>query len=237
MKRIYKHRKRIIIQPQVDTPSFRYFCENISASFVQAKSVLKNDATSTVWVTSINNCPVVVKRINPTPLWHQVRRRLTSNRTRYNWQNAKRLRALNIPTFNPLAMIETWWGPSYTVTSFVEGKNAFQLLSEEPQSWPYYAEQLAQLVLQLHRFKVRHRDLNPYNLIWCQGRWHVIDLDAMRSYGVSFLSNFYLKRECERLLDNWQDTFPQHPEFVQILMHTLQKAVYTDLAIRIPSIL
>lgn len=206
------------------------WCENLEQTFSKAIRVLKNDKTSTVWLTKMADRWVVVKRINEQTFWVRLRRAFKKSRPQVNWQNAHYLLRLGIPTFIPLSVVEAQkgpfpWGVSYLVCSYLEGVSALDFFTQNPlpPDWQEKAQGLIDLMLKLKKNRISHRDLNPSNLLWCDQQWHLLDLDAMRVHSCDWIAERYFKRECARFLDNWRDVPHISTEFLQYLTQTLSK--------------
>lgn len=202
--------------------------EGIEQAIETVDRLLKDDVTSRVWLSHFKGQKVVVKRINDTGFKTRLRRCFRKSRPAANWDNAARLRAIGIPTFSPLAVIEErWyglnWGKSYLICSYVEGISALDCFTQKAflPEWSDWIHEIVQLMLQLRKNKISHRDLNPSNLIFSQGKWHLIDLDAMRVHCFDWTAQRYFKRECARFLENWQDTKGTNPQFLAALWKAL----------------
>ena len=221
---------RIRLAAGCDPLLWRPWCEKIDETYRTAERILKEDVVSTVWLSSIVNQKVVVKRINDIGFKARLRRCFRRSRPMANWENAGHLASIGVPTFIPLAVIEERWGPfnwgkSYLVCSYVDGMSALNYFTQNPlpSRWQASAQEIVDRMIQLRQHQISHRDLNPSNLILSQGKWHLIDLDAMRVHAWPWMAQRYFKRECGRFLENWADTPMTNRDFFDYLKDLLRK--------------
>ena len=114
----------------------------------------------------------------------------------------------------PLAVLERRWcwlrGPALLITEYLSGHDIiarFQPyldLSSGLEGPPEAELQaLDGLFAALLRERISHGDLKGYNVFWDNGRWSLIDLDAMRQHHSDRSFARAYERERARFLRNW----------------------------------
>lgn len=178
-------------------------------SFIAAGTALKAGGSSTVARVSVSGRELVVKRYNVKGIHHWFRRCWRPSRAWHSWREGNRLVFLGIPTPKPLAMIEKrfFWlrRRAYLVTDLLVGENARVRLAPYVDSVPP-AEELSgleRLFSTLIRERISHGDFKGTNLIWNDGEWGLIDLDAMRQHRTMTGFSRAYARDRRRFLQNW----------------------------------
>lgn len=205
-------------QTEYFTPGMQALLSDIDSAFDEPIRVFKDDPTSTVILVQIDGAYRVIKRTN-TRHWTQVVRRIVSrSRGAKNWKNAKKLKASGINTFEPIAYVEKRFGPfkgpSYFISSFVDGTVALSFFLQEQyaKEWEMAAANIAKMISRLGAHQLSHRDLNLSNIILVDQQPWLIDLDSMRYYPFRFWSQYATRREWQRFLQNWQDVLSTSPK-------------------------
>ncbi|AOE87816.1 lipopolysaccharide kinase InaA family protein [Pseudomonas sp. TCU-HL1] len=183
------------------------------AALAQGRS-LKQGATATVAEVTVDGRRLLVKRYNIKGLLHWLTRFWRPSRAWHSWREGNRLDFLGIATPQPLAVFERrflWLrGRAYLITEYLSGQDIiarFQPYLDDPDGAgaPPEAElqALDQLFAALIRERISHGDFKGYNLFWQDGRWTLIDLDAVcqhrsqRSFAQAYA------RDRARFLRNW----------------------------------
>jgi len=162
---------------------------------------------------------LVLKRYNIKSAWHWLRRCLRESRAVHSWREAHRLSMLGIATPKPLAVIEQrWFGlrrRAYLLTEHCAGQDLIACLAEYHNQSPpeIYIEALEQLLKSLIRSQISHGDLKGHNLLWDNGKWQLIDLDAMQQHRCKSRFNKAFTQDRARLLRN----FPENSTLYQLL--------------------
>lgn len=177
--------------------------------YIDKGDILKAGGSSTVARVLLNERSLVVKRYNIKGFGHWLRRFWRPSRAWHSWREGHRLRFLGVATPQPLAMLERrrcWLrGSSYLVTEYLEGENLLARFASHVQGSPPQDELAAldNLFATLDREKISHGDLKGTNLIWHDGRWTLIDLDAMHQHRLRRGYLRALARDRTRFLRNW----------------------------------
>jgi len=155
----------------------------------------------------------VVKRYNIKNVRHWLRRCWRPSRALHSWREAHRLDMLDIATPRPLAVVEArrfgLRGRAYLVTEHCDGPDLLAFFApyvdNNPDTPPPEAAvaALVELLASLQRARISHGDMKGNNLIWRDGRWWLIDLDAMRQHRCARTGVRAYHRDRARLLRNF----------------------------------
>lgn len=174
---------------------------------IAAGRALKLGGSATVAEVQVAGRPLVLKRYNMKSLGHRLKRCWRESRASHSWREGHRLCFLGIPTPEPLAMQECRWGPlrgrAYLVTEYSGGQDILARLNPDA---PLPEQELA-LILNIFNGLVRHRishgDLKGNNLLWSEGRYLLIDLDAARQHRCLRAFRRAYAEDRARFLRNW----------------------------------
>ena len=183
---------------------------------VEAGQPLKLGGSSTVALVEHKGRQLVIKRYNIKGFAHWLRRCWRPSRAWHSWVEGNRLAFLDIATPRPLAVLELRWlglrRHSYLVTEYSAGVDIISRFQPYLSSSPPEPELVAldQLFAALLRERISHGDMKGTNLLWQQGRWSLIDLDAAQQHGsdASFVRAY--ARDRARFLRNWPADSPLH---------------------------
>lgn len=176
---------------------------------IDAGHIYKTGGAATVARVELNGRPLVVKRYNIKSWLHWLKRFWRPSRAWHSWVEGNRLELLGIATPRPLAVIERRWcwlrGRAYLVTDYCGGEDLIARFTPHVDGCPPEAELVAldRLFAALIRERISHGDFKGHNLFWDEGRWSLIDLDAMRQHaGQGSFARAYA-RDRARFLRNW----------------------------------
>ena len=180
---------------------------------------LKLGGSATVAQVRQADRELVVKRYNVKNLGHWLKRFWRPSRAWHSWVEGNRLQLLGIVTPQPLAVLERRWcwlrGRAYLITEYCGGQDIiarFQpYLDKDGDGSPPEADLLAldRLFAALLRERISHGDFKGSNLLWInaqdegQGRWSLIDLDAMQQHRSARSFARAYARDRARFLRNW----------------------------------
>lgn len=179
-------------------------------SAIAAGLPLKQGGSSTVAQVEKDGRPLVIKRYNIKSPWHWLSRFWRPSRAWHSWCEGNRLAFLGIATPRPLAVFErrTLWlrREAYLITEHIAGMDIIaRCTSGAPGELPSEPElrALDELFAALIRERISHGDLKGTNILWQDGRWLLIDLDAMQQHvsAASFAPAYAKDRA--RFLRNW----------------------------------
>ena len=176
---------------------------------LEAGHLYKTGGAATVARIELNGRPLVLKRYNIKSRLHGLKRFWRPSRAWHSWVEGHRLELLGIATPRPLAVIERRWcwlrGRAYLLTEYCGGPDLIARFAPYVESAPPETELAAldRLFAALIRERISHGDFKGHNLFWDEGRWSLIDLDAMRQHRrqASFARAY--ARDRARFLRNW----------------------------------
>jgi len=176
---------------------------------VETGRALKLGGSSTVALIEQGGRRLVIKRYNIKGVGHWLRRCWRPSRAWHSWVEGNRLMFLDIATPRPLAVLELRWlglrRRSYLVTEYGAGEDIATRFQPYLSSPPPEAELLAldQLFAALLRERISHGDMKGTNLLWEQGCWSLIDLDAVQQHGSDASFARAYAKDRARFLRNW----------------------------------
>ncbi|SDS88696.1 lipopolysaccharide kinase InaA family protein [Pseudomonas oryzae] len=176
---------------------------------IAAGRALKQGGSATVARVELAGRPLVIKRYNIKGLAHWLKRCWRPSRAWHSWVEGNRLEFLGIATPRPLAMRESrrfgLRGRAWLITEHAAGEDILTRFAAHVQGTPPEAElkALDRLFAALLRERIGHGDLKGTNLLWQDGRWALIDLDAMRQHRCPRRFARAYARDRARFLRNW----------------------------------
>lgn len=209
------------------------FLANPDASFQdESAELLKDGNTCTLWLTSVDQRLLVVKRYNIKGPGHRIGRAFRRTRAAVSWKNAHRLGMYGIPTAHPVALVEERMGPlrgrAWFVSEYVQGSNALSLC-EDPEvnaiSTLSSAQAIVTMLGQLADSRISHGDMKGTNFILSAQGPVIIDLDSMEEHAARLFFHRKQRRDMHRFLRNW-DNCPGVKTMFHKLMH--EKDLVTD---------
>ncbi len=177
--------------------------------WVARGSALKQGGSATVVRVDLPGQTLVIKRYNIKGVAHWLKRFWRPSRAWHSWIEAHRLEVLGIATPQPLAMIEVrrlgLRGRSYLITDYANGQDIIARFAPYVDGTPPEEELLAleQLFAALIRERISHGDLKGTNMLWRDGGWALIDLDALQQHRNVARFNQAFAKDRDRLLRNW----------------------------------
>ena len=199
---------------------------NDPEAFMTNGVALKDGNSATVSRIAFQNQTLVIKRYNIKNRRHRLRRCLRPSRGRIAWCNAHMLRLIGIATPQPLALIEERWGPFYAraflICTYQPGVHLSDYWHHDWKARDPRAAALAPLRTLLARLaaaRISHGDLKATNLIVHDGAITLVDLDGLRVYRHSRSFGRQFRKDCHRLLRNWQRHPTIHDALRQGLPH------------------
>jgi tRNA A-37 threonylcarbamoyl transferase component Bud32 len=177
--------------------------------FIADGNTLKAGGSATVSLADVDGRPLVVKRYNIKGPAHWLRRCWRPSRAWHSWREGHRLAFLGIATPRPLAVLERRFGwlrgPAWLISQHLTGEHILTRFAPYVDGAPPAAElaALEELFSALLRERISHGDLKGTNLIWHDGAWALIDLDAMHQHRSRFLFRRAYARDRARFLRNW----------------------------------
>ena len=174
--------------------------------------VYKTGGAASVGRVQSQGRELLIKRYNIKGFLHWCKRFWRPSRAWHSWVEGNRLLFLGIATPKPLGVLEkrVLWlrREAYLVTEHLPGPDLIEAFAPHVDTGDVPEGQLQaleQLFADLIRERISHGDLKGHNLFWHNGRWALIDLDAMQQHGSDSSFAPAHQRDRERLLRNWPD--------------------------------
>lgn len=200
---------------------------------------LKNGNTCTVGLVQAGARKIVIKRYNIKNFWHGLNRALRKTRASISWSNAHLLRAYEIATPAPLALIERRWGPwrrqGYFLAEYVAGPDIAEVFADASLSAARKHEiavNVATLLFKLRLLKIEHGDMKATNLKLVDGKPLLLDLDAMKQHRCDEWFKRRHARDLRRFLKNWHNA----PDILRMLKSALMNAYGDDPVLKMAGI-
>ena len=184
--------------------------------FIESGELLKDGNSTTVALVHLGNRSFVVKRYNVKSFWHGLRRLFRKTRAWQSWGNAHRMDFLGIPALNPVAMVESRWGPvrktAYLITDYIDAPDMLEWIQagsivegDELEKSKHELEAVVDVIKELSEVQVSHGDLKATNFLMSESGPILIDLDGMQDHGSYRGFEQAFKRDLIRFMDNWRD--------------------------------
>nr|WP_284060369.1 lipopolysaccharide kinase InaA family protein [Pseudomonas sp. NW5] len=181
---------------------------------IAAGQSLKLGGSATVARIEQDGRLLVIKRYNLKNTLHWLKRCWRPSRAWHSWVEGNRLAFLGIATPKPLAVREErrfgLRGRAWLITEHAGTEDILTRFAAYRQGTPPEAELLAleQLFAALQRERISHGDLKGTNLLWQDGQWALIDLDALRAHRCPRRFARAHARDRARFLRNWPADSP-----------------------------
>ncbi|WP_376752334.1 lipopolysaccharide kinase InaA family protein [Stutzerimonas kunmingensis] len=178
-------------------------------AFIVKGKLFKTGGAATVAQVDLDGRPLLIKRYNIKNPLHWLKRFWRPSRAWHSWIEGNRLDFLGIATPRLLAVIERRWlwlrGPAWLITELLPGEDIIARFQPYVDSCPPERElsALDRLFAALIRERISHGDLKGHNLFWEQGRWALIDLDAVQQHGSDTSFARAYAKDRARFLRNW----------------------------------
>lgn len=169
---------------------------------------LKRGRTATLARVEVNGRQLVIKRYNIKGPVHALSRSWRPSRAWHSWLEGHRLNFLGIATPRPLALVEQRAGPlrgkAWLISEYCAGASLADRYPD-PDTAPPAAEldAIGALLRQLVAAHISHGDLKATNILWCDGKPYLIDLDAMRQHAGETAFRRAWEKDSARFLRNW----------------------------------
>ena len=176
---------------------------------IERGHLFKTGGAATVVRIDLDGRPLLVKRYNIKNPLHWLKRCWRPSRAWHSWVEGNRLDFLGIATPLPLAVREErrlgLRGRAWLVTEYLQGQDIIARFAALDGRLPAEAELVAldRLFATLLRERISHGDLKGHNIFWQDGRWALIDLDAMRQHRCPRRFARAYAKDRARFLRNW----------------------------------
>ncbi len=202
---------------------FCEFVEKIDDIILAGESMKVNSKSTYVCRLNWNAKDIIVKKYNYKGVIHSFRHTIKKSRARHSWLYSHRLKMLNIPTSNPLAYIEMYWGPflkkSYFISEYFQVQNLYDFLQDDITSREQLlavAQKVWDLLEHMGKRKIFHGDLKFQNILLEKDKAIIIDLDRMKAHRWNWIYRFWRAKDLARFAKYLHD----YPAF-EALLHNL----------------
>ena len=176
----------------------------------ESNFVLKDDKTTTVILTTIDNVDYIIKRYNARDKRHVLTRAVRKSRAKRCWDMSSAYAKAGLNVARPNFIYEQRIGPfridAYLVSEVLLGEELLSILptmKKEQQS--SVVEEINVSFNKMYQANISHGDLKATNLMWVNGEVFFIDLDASRQYSIKSVFDVSHAKDKKRFLRNWQD--------------------------------
>ncbi|CRM52011.1 MULTISPECIES: lipopolysaccharide kinase InaA family protein [Pseudomonas] len=188
----------------------------------------KTGGAASVARVEVAGRPLVIKRYNIKGFTHWLKRFWRPSRAWHSWREGNRLAFLGFATPKPLAVLEKrfFWlrSRAYLVTEYLPGPDIIERFAPYVERGDAPEDELLaldRLFAELIEARISHGDFKGHNLFWSEGRWAMIDLDAMCQHSsVASFAAAYAKDRA-RFMRNW----PQDSALYRVIDQRLPKEV------------
>ena len=213
--RVVRRAQQVELAPLLDDPD----------AAIAAGRLLKDGGSATVALVRVGDQSLVLKRYNIKGWGHWLKRFWRPSRAWRSWVEGHRLELLGIATPRPLAVREQRWcwlrSRAWLLTEHCSGEDLLTRFAPYLDSAPPEEElqALDRLFAALLRERISHGDCKGTNLFWDDGRWSLIDLDAMCQHASQARFAAAYARDRARFLRNW----PQDSSLYRLLDQRLPR--------------
>lgn len=202
--------------------------DNIDVHLVDA-NLLKDGNTCTVMLATVGQTPIVIKRYNIKNTAHLISRMWRPSRAAASWQNAHRLRLLEIPTPVPIALFEKRLvglrGKAYFLSEYVASPDISEFFAQthDKAVRATAVRNTVELFYRLYLLKLSHGDMKATNIKVVENTPMLIDLDSMQQHTWHYFAQKAHVRDLKRFMQNWQDNTSLYNAFLKNF-----KVIYAD---------
>lgn len=192
------------------SPDLKKLCADPDQAFAADRRYIKSDNTTTLSTLPIDIGEVVVKRYNTKNLWHQIRRNFQVSRAFNCMKMSKSFSDHGIQIAQPLASIESVFGPirgnSWFVSKWIDGQMLIDYLRDNRESADVdiIADQIKQTFRILLDQKMSHGDMKATNILLVDQNLCFIDLDGASMHLSKTAHRRAILKDARRFMKNWQ---------------------------------
>lgn len=220
--------RRITIAEAFRTdPAVKSLIQNFESSPNHPEArVFKNDHASTVAALPVKKKWFVVKIYHSGRRFKALFRFFKKSRGRRTWAAAHHLKSVNIPTVEPVALIEDrflcFCRRTCFISTFISGIDAHTYMRNhniDIKDKRLAAAKIIEALETMHSFGIAHRDTKDDNIVIQNGRIYWLDLDSLSRSRLRPALERKQRKDWWLLIYNWRDT----PEIQQIFVAEMAK--------------
>lgn len=208
---------------RAEVPAMLPVLQNADA-LIDAGHLYKTGGAASVARIEVDGRTLVLKRYNIKNTAHWFKRFWRPSRAWHSWIEGHRLAFLDIATPRPLAVLEErvmgLRSRAFLVTEYADGPDlieCFQPYVESGEAPEEQVQALVHLMQKLIHERISHGDLKGHNLFWQDGKWSLIDLDAMCQHATQLSFAPAYARDRARMLRNWPSSSALHQRLDAVL--------------------
>ena len=185
-------------------------CSDPDKALHKAHIQIKSDKTTTLGRVHSDVGELVIKRYNTKNLWHRFRRNFQTSRARNSLEMSRCFTEVGIQVAEPMAVIESAFGPfrgrSWFVSRYLDNALLLDYLGQPRNAdvLERIRSQITSLFVTLMKNKMSHGDMKATNILVMENDLLMIDLDASRKHRIGLFHKKALGRDRKRFLKNWQ---------------------------------
>nr|WP_306799424.1 lipopolysaccharide kinase InaA family protein [Alcanivorax quisquiliarum] len=177
--------------------------------------MLKDGGASTV--VALDHLGWVVKRYNLKKRRNQWKVWLGSSRARRSWRAAHFLQYCGVYTPSPVAYLEDRrTGVAWFISAIHRGP-LLDSVQEYSQLRTEWCASLTELFILMRMFRWAHGDMKASNIVLCDAKAGLIDLDGWRRFRSQRRANRAIDRDKARLLRNWAESKALREKMIECL--------------------
>ncbi len=195
--------------PDAGNIAYLEICNKLESGQLADTTLIKDDATTTLYLVDDAGGLLVFKRYNTKNIWHSLRRNFQTSRAANCLRMANLFSKAGLAVAEPMAVIESTWGPfrgrSWYVCRYLDNELLLDYLGREQDE--VVVEQAIAKVADIFSIlcdtAMSHGDMKATNILVNNGSLVLIDLDAARKHGSGRLHSRAISRDRRRFLKNW----------------------------------
>ena len=185
-------------------------CNDPDGALHKAHIQIKSDRTTTLGRVHCDVGELVIKRYNTKNIWHLIRRNFQTSRARNSLEMSRRFAEVGIRVAEPMAVIESGFGPfrgrSWFISRYLDNELLLDYLGQ-PQTTDVLERirsEITSIFRKLLRNHMSHGDMKATNILVMENDLLLIDLDASKNHRFDLFHKKALSRDKKRFLKNWK---------------------------------
>ena len=198
-------------------------CRDPDEALQNTHVLIKSDKTTTLGRIHCEIGELVIKRYNTKNLWHLIRRNFQTSRAQNSLNMSHRFSEIGIQVAEPMAVIESTFGPfrgrSWFVSRYLENELLLDYLSL-PRNVDVLERirfDITEIFKKLLNSRMSHGDMKATNILVSEDDLLMIDLDASSKHQTDFFHKKALSKDRKRFLKNWKS----NPELLKLFSDSL----------------
>jgi len=185
-------------------------CNDPDGALQNAHIQIKSDQTTTLGRVHSDVGELVIKRYNTKNLWHLIRRNFQTSRARNSLEMSRCFAEAGIQVAEPMAVIESGYGPfrgrSWFVSRYLDKELLLDYLGQPRNAdvLERIRSDITLIFVKLLKNRMSHGDMKATNILVMENDLLMIDLDASKKHRIDLFHKKALGRDRKRFLKNWR---------------------------------